>query len=156
MKNIGCRKTEGPVYERVCQMSPKCANGMRTWRWPGERKSRRARAQWPMAWDCPLRYYYNISQAAAVDPRLWSGVYIVAGMVVVHLINDGSWPVCSFVLLLLFIFFVFGLYVWYIMVYWDNFLCHVVRDSLNVMTIYIKHFTNLKAHKREHKTSLFL
>jgi len=75
---------------------------------------------------------------------------LVAGLVVVHLINDGSWPVCSFVLFLF-----FGLCVWYI-IRWQ-FLCHVVQESLNVMmTIYIKHFTNLKAHKREHKTSLFL
>lgn len=67
---------------------------------------------------------------------------LVAGLVVVHLINDGSWPVCSFVLLLFFLDYVFGI------LYGDNFLCHVVQESLNVMmTIYIKHFTNLKAHK---------
>jgi len=30
MKNIGCEKTERPVYERVCQMSPKCADRMGT------------------------------------------------------------------------------------------------------------------------------
>lgn len=68
---------------------------------------------------------------------------LVARLVVVDLINDGSWPVCSFVLLLFFFLdYVFGI------LYGDNFLCHVVRESLNVMmTIYIKHFTNLKAHK---------